>query len=407
MKKRIFTLLLAVCLIAGMLPVIASAEAGNQAYFQLPGVDDKGESAAITVIMDEGAATKYFTTNDAGVVKEDGSADNYNIKIEYAAGGVPTVYLKGAYIYTATMNALQIGRLASTGVDPILDFSAVINVESDSTLIGSGDFDKNAFQSAIGAYATETTTITGAGKLTLKSEENTVVHAFCDLIFKNITVDISSDMTRSGNRSAIHVEKNGDVTFDNTVATIYANTGACIWVHESYWQENDPEQRNIIIKNGSKLTMSNDVQAVPLMSTKGQIVIDNSDVEITAFGVCFNPLPTMTNVTAVGGDKKSKAKAYDEKKAKKYAYFMATATAGGATTPDATEPAAPDATQPTTPNATQPTTPNATQPNATQPAKPDTSNPTTGDNFNIVLLTALLLASAAGVVVIGKKKFSV
>ena len=404
MMKRIFVLLLAVCLMASITPVIASADtAGGAVQVQLPGDDGSGEYTAMPLTVAEGASY-YFLTTEAGLLTEAGaSADNYNVKIENPAGEVATMYLKGAYIRNENWSGVYLG---STNEDGNRNFDFRIYAETDSKIVGGSPKgqEEDKYYSAIGSTITGRLTITGPGKLTLLGEQTTTVSVAGEVLFKDITVDITNNMTRVGIRPAIHCYGNGNVIFDNAVASIYCNIGPCIWAYESHYEIVENEvARNIIIRNGSVMNLSNANDAKGLIACSGEFSIDSSEVEINTTGVIFENKPVMTGVYAIAGERKSSAKEFKPGRTRSYGYFKTTigeAPTTEAPTEPTTAPTQPNATQPnvTEPNATQP---NATQPNATQPNKIKL------DTNTIVLIAALVVIVATGVagaVIILKKK---
>ena len=431
MKKKILAFLLALCLLASLLPVIANAASNDKVYVQLPTDKGNGEYKALPLTFTEGASYYFLCTEEGLLTDDDASKDNYNVKIEYAKGGTPTMYLKDAYIRTEEYNAIQIGSTSSS--NEIIDFDFTIYVETDSTVIGGSNLEENKYYCAIENDATGLFTITGPGKFTVTGEQTTAICAGGELLIKDITIDIRNDMTRTGVRPAIHSYGQGNVIFDNAVANIYCNIGPCIWVYNSYYEmlDNDNE-RDAIIRNGSIVTMQNDNDAKGTVGASGDFIIDSSEVEITSTSACFNTKPTMTGVYAVGGDKKSSAKEYKASKAKSYSYFKSnigeapttepttvptepeTEPTTEPTTAPTTAPTNPPATQPTNPPATKPTTP-ATQPTnpAPQPTTPATQ-PGTSDKQGldldmntmilIVCLTVIIVSGIAGAVIIVKSK---
>lgn len=409
MMKRIFVLLLAVCLMASIAPVIASADtAGGPVFVQLSGDDGNGGYTSLPLTVEEGAVY-YFLNTEAGLLTEAGaSADNYNVKIENPVGEVATMYLKGAYLRNEQYTTVTIGSINEDG---LRNFDFRIYAETDSKIVGGSPKgqEEDIYYSAIGQTATGRLTITGPGKLTLIGEQTTSIFASGELLFKDVAVDVSNDMTREGGiRPAIHSAYTGDVIFDNTVANVYCNRGPCIWVYESHYEMVDNDnKRNIIIRNGSVMNFSNSFDAKGLIACSGEFSIDSSEVEINTTGVIFENKPVMTGVYAIGGERKSSAKEYKPGRARSYGYFKT--FIGEAPTTEATtvptEPATEPSTPATQPNATQPnvTEPNATQPNATQPNKTAIKL----DTNTIVLIAALVVIVATGVagtVIILKKK---
>ena len=188
--KKLFSILLAICLIAGLLPVVASA-AG---VVKVSIVSDAKAGTMTDYTLTEGT-TIYLVTNDAGAASTAGAtADNYKIKLDYPAGGVATVYLNGANLKCINT------PLVITGASGAEDNMLV--VEADSTL-------ESGAKAALRATTTNLT-ITGEGKLTIHAkkghgiqvyhpaatdENKQTVHS---LIFDEANVEVNADNSEGG-----------------------------------------------------------------------------------------------------------------------------------------------------------------------------------------------------------------
>lgn len=377
MKRRIFSLLLAICLMTGMLAMTAGAEEASQVFVKLAW----GESDGVEWILNAGE-TKYATTDaDGKVTVLDSATDNYNIKVENPTTGTPTIYLKGATIKAVptgfnssdSKNPIAIGKAAKKDGDgnilvPAINaFSMNVKVESDSTLTTTNG-------TPLASSITGTLTITGPGKLTAVSDHMGYgMSVSNELVLKDAKVDITSKIaTNQGVRPGLKMA-NGNLTVDNTELTIHTNSGPSIYISDSHY-EMKGEAYDITIRNGSKLKLTNVNSNLAAVSCMGEITFDSSEIEITSKAKCFSPKPILTGVGAVGGTKPANAKAYNEKKAASYTYFKCGADLEVPTEPttQATQPTTP-ATEATTP-ATQATTPatQATTPAGTQATKPAT-----------------------------------
>jgi len=101
MKKKLITLLLAACLIVGLLPVVAAAD-GATASVLVAGVEltvTEGGPAAYT----KNAECTYYgeaeaSTSFAGWIQVKADETNWNVKFEYPTGGTPTLTFKGAKV---------------------------------------------------------------------------------------------------------------------------------------------------------------------------------------------------------------------------------------------------------------------------------------------------------------------
>jgi len=188
--KKLVSILLAVCMVAALVPVLASAE-GAAAKFAL--VTNAGDSATTTYELTEGM-TKYFVTDDGAAHPETASESNYTIKLDYPAGGKPTIYLKGATLQSPKT------PLIVTGTAGVEDF--VLVVEEDSVI-------ESGASAAIRATSTNLT-FTGEGKLTINAkkgygiwgynpaatdENKQTIHS---LIFEDANVEVNADNSEGG-----------------------------------------------------------------------------------------------------------------------------------------------------------------------------------------------------------------
>ena len=268
MKIKVLTLLLALCLFVGLLPTtaMAASEAATLSYAEIGDF----HTSPVSVTLKEGDEAKYFLTKDgvdadwplvSYLVANGASADNYNVKFEYAAGGVPTIYLKDAVITSDF--GLTLGNASNT-------FDAKLIVESDSTI---GKTHSDAYRDHCVNFLTGgDVTITGAGKLTIHgsgrlnvSEGYILTHG--NLLIKDTSIDLI-EAPRYGEgqvyygASAIMAE-GGDITIDHS--NIYADY------------------------NGSKKSVTNLLVATDVNGKGGNITIKNrSDVEMWSAGTKTN-----------------------------------------------------------------------------------------------------------------------
>ena len=394
--KKVFSLLIALCLIVGLLPLAALAEEATTPSVYITTKLNNGDADFWADAVAPGAATKYATTTAEGVVA-DGTADNWNVKLEYPADGKPTLTLKGATLKAGS------GRYP-LHISGNADLTVVIEADSSISTANRGGFYN---------ICTGVVTITGPGKLTVDSTDGNCLHLAgipADLnagttIIKDANLELNP--TGSSTTRAAIAFMGGDVTIDNSKIAIKGTDGAIgIWGYASYTKDangnvtkvsatwkagvNDTGKRNLTVQNGSVITcQSTSRQALGAIGT---VTIKDSTVEAEIthdFGI-FDKKPTFEgNYTAIAGAKKEDAAAYEASKFMSYKYFKITPAAD----PAPTEPTTPS--EPTT-TPTQPTTPSG-----------GNNNPQTGDTFNVALAAALALsfvATLAVVTVIGKKK---
>ena len=397
MKTRILSLLLALCLIAGILPFAALAEdAAPYIGVQIENGGTYFWNEENEKQMTAGAATRYATTTAEGVVAAATESDNWNIKLEYPADGKPTLTLKGATIKAGT------NRFPLT-INGTVDLTVVI--ESDSTISSDN-------RPAVQIFNFGVTTLTGAGKLTVATESGVgmyIGHATSvdagETIFKDAKIDINYAGDASTRMAISFFGK--DLTIDNSVVN-FTGTGRVygIWGYGEIKRDADGKvtsaagkakltegdvERDLIIKNGSVVT---GVATIGYgLGASGNVYIKDSTVEVTVGGnggtfPVFPKKPVFEGeYTAVGGQTNENPVEFVASKFSGYKYFKIVpgkANVSGGTTGGTTGGTSGGTTGGTT-----------------------TTNPSTGDTFNVVLVSGLALASLASlaaVTVIGKKK---
>ncbi len=190
--KKFLGILLAICLIVSVLPVMASA--AGVATVSI--VSDAAAGTMTDYTLTEGQSI-YLVNNDAGAASTyEASEDNYTVMLDFPAGGVPTVYLNGAYLASDTRTPIFV---KGDGGE-VQDFMIV--VEDDSTL-------KSANSAALRIQSTNAT-ITGEGKLTIDAkngygiwgynpaatdENKQTIH---EIVFEEANVEVSVDNTEKG-----------------------------------------------------------------------------------------------------------------------------------------------------------------------------------------------------------------
>ena len=381
MKKKVLSLLLALCLIVGLLPLAAMAEeAAPEVYTMARLLDNAGNK-----IWDEnvpaGAATKYAVTSAEGAITE-GTADNWNIKLEYPADGKPTLTLKGATL----AKAITIGG----------NVDITVKVETDSTI--------NVETKGAGFSIANSgiTTITGPGKLSISTYDGSclLMSAHVTNLTRGTTVikDANLDLSPNGestNQPAI-LFYGGDLTIEGSKIHLDGkNKTVGIWGYASYtkdaegkvtkvastWKKgvNDTTPRKLTIVDSE---ITGVIRGRNSLGANGDVTIKNSTLDLLSISLennmpVFDKKPIFEGeMTVVGGADKSKTEPYDASNYASYLYIKATpkASSGGTT------------------GGTTGTTP---------------SNPQTADTFNVVLVSGLALASMASlaaVTVLGKKK---
>ena len=189
--KKLLGVLIAICLIVGLLPVFASA--AGVATVSI--VSDAEGGTMTDYTLTEGQSV-YLVNNSAGAASTHGaSEDNYTIMLDYPTGGLPTIYLNGAYLASAKTPIIVKGDGGE-----VQDY--MIYVEDDSTL-------KSGASAALRIQSTNAT-ITGEGKLTVDAkngygiwgynpsatdENKQTIH---QIVFEDANVEVSVDNTEKG-----------------------------------------------------------------------------------------------------------------------------------------------------------------------------------------------------------------
>ena len=260
MKRRVLNLLMALCLIVGLLPVTAMAATEEATLSYAAFGNYKSEPVSVT--LKQGDEAKYFLTKEG--IDDDfplvsyldpngATADNYNVKLEYPADGVPTIYLKDAVITS------DYGLTLGTAVDT---FDAKLIVESDSTI---GKTHSDAYRDHCVNFLTSgDVTITGAGKLTIHgsgrlnvSEGYILTHG--NLIIKDATIDLI-EAPKYGETQVYYgasavMAEGGDITIDHS--KIYADYNGAKKSVTTLFIATDVDGKggNITIKNLSNVEM--------------------------------------------------------------------------------------------------------------------------------------------------------
>lgn len=256
MKRRILSLLLVICMVATLLPVMAGAEEAKSAAINLAkkyGQNSVGDDVSFpeTLRVTEGGEAVYAITQEDGLSTKSGAdAGNYNVKLEYPAGGIPTIYLKNANI--VNNHGYGITPEYSKGIFPMK-----IVVESDSKVTAS-----------MGCIYTKggDLTITGPGKLTM---ETTELHSVLAVLKTNdvdkydlYLKDANLDVTCSGLSGALISTELGSIYMENTTikglnknsSAITTNKGDiiatnCTIQYESSWSGFQATEGSITLTN--------------------------------------------------------------------------------------------------------------------------------------------------------------
>ena len=475
MSKKIFGLLLVLCLVVGLLPVVALADAPKTASIAI--------MSDITVNLTEGGEAIYYKNSAyeafAPIYAEDGETviggtpdgtcwtqtksdqNDWNVKVEYPTGGVPTVTLKdakmdmmsdkGTAAYKKKVDA-ETGEVTYTtsrkgAISMILPKSIC-----DIKLVLQGDnyvdvsYGIIRCQVSSSAYF-QNVTIVGenGGKLSGRGRTfNLRLEAGYNLTVDGATLDWAA--TGSGGEAVPMATKGGDITIKNSDITMTSENQLAITAEGkititdskvktvSYNKNGSSDgsgsingKKGVVITNSEvtaegknhagiyggtggveinsgKVTVTAGQNGIAA-SKEAQIKINGGTVEVTSKTKAFSAAPVLAaGVDGVAGASADDADFYDDTKYNKaYVKLGTDVQAPAGTTPNTPAQTTPAGTTSTTPAQTTPagTTPAQTTPAGTTSTTPagtqGNNNPTTGDS-NIMMFSALLLVAAFGIV---------
>ena len=430
--KKLFAILLALCLFASLLPMTVMAEdPAVSVQFRNTVTGFSG----FTYTLNPGE-TKYLTTNDQlAFVKwtETEAPTDKFIKLDYPADGKATLKV--------TFNNINSDSSTSGYVADSIDFldgAYAVEIELVGTNVMT---QKNS--AVIESRATKGMTITGSGSLEVNitgGVHGSIINRGGDLVVKNTNLKFN---VNPGNSSLHHAffapAPSRNVIIEGTKIESVTMGGRVVYMGTNdakigrYTLDTD-ETRSITIKN-SEITAKAEKA---IFTSAAPVNIENSTLKLTASNAgIFSKAPNFVGeYTAIAGlaknaDKLDKLKVFDEKKLSSYTYIYIVPgiqdllpTEPETTVPEITEPeetipqittpeTLPQITTPeTTPNVTTPETqpaetkPVETTPNATEPAGTDAEEGGSPLKVVLIIMIVVLVAAGAafGVLVYLKKK---
>ena len=280
--------------------------------------ETKGEA---TLVMKAGDPTKYFTTGQYDTenpnnwyMKETTDSTNWNVKIEYAANGIPTVTLKGAKI--ANRSAMQFG-----GYDAAYEGPTKVIIEADSFVSNVMPYGGRYPQRSALNFNTKgqdddvTITSVNNAKLTIATncydDTRGGISTTGNLILDNANIEIAtSEYTSTSNGIAVIggnlTVKGGSLKisgYDDPKTThspdatdhkrnVNAMYSALMVTKDA---ENTAKAGNITIEGGAKVSIAVSTKegktidnAAMAIYNEGVFTIKDSDVEIGLVGKCDN-----------------------------------------------------------------------------------------------------------------------
>ena len=437
--KKLFTLVLALCLLAGIMAVTASAEAAAVK------VSFENSTAADFSLTIEPGATAYVTSDDAKQLikwtEAEAPTDKF-VKLELSADGATL---------NTTLKNIDVDSSSGTAYTThALEFAAgsyavVLNLQGENKI-------RELNSACIKFNNDGGMTITGEGKLTLNigdteagitgSASGAIWANGGNLTIKNTQLDATINSPGSAKHHVIYSCK-GSVAFEGSKLNINTQGGQLVFTGNGAAKVGrytlDPATDRFITVKDCDIVAN--IKLTLFESTTAS-TISNSTVKITkssSSDSMFVPAPKFEGeYTAIAGlaknaEKLDKLKVYDEKKLGSYTYFYMVPgivqllpTEPEVTVPEVTTPeeTTPEATTPqeTTPETTAPevTTPETkpvenkpvesqpaeTTPNATEPVDTDTEEGGSPLKVVLIILVALIVVAggAFGVLLYLKKK---
>ncbi len=248
MKKRLFSLIVAICLIVALVPVLASADPATAT------ITFGGQERTVT----QGAAASYFTTTGGTVAS--GDATTYNIKYEYPTNGVPTLSLKGAYLTDPIVNTSAV------------DVKIVIEKADAATTVPQGE---TADSYLTGGISWENGTLAIEGKddsvLKIVSAGHGINLKKTTAAFKDLDLDIS--VAGSGIRAIKTVHAN--VTFDGCDVKLYSAASV------AYGAEGTEGTDSTMTMNNSSISAESGTgMAMYVVDTKHIITVNSGELTV-------------------------------------------------------------------------------------------------------------------------------
>ena len=318
MKKRLFGLLLVLALCIGLLPVVALADEAAPTKVELRIL------SWVDIAAEEGGAVGYLKNSEyqgydaegkelaKGWTQVKGDADNWNIKFEWPAGGVPTLTIKDAKLVMVTEDGKMLYKKSTdseTGevtyksqnsVSAILPKSGAANC-IDLNLVVEGDNQVLVNNGIIRGYVGSSQhfnniTITGknGGKLSGRGGGIGISAASgYNLTFDSVNIDLKNTTVGGGTPIPIRTTK-GNITFKNSTIKCGNTKNVAIFCETS----GDIHVIDSTINVNSQL--SSTAGSACLNTPNGTITIEGNKTHITALGK-NNPCLSAKKIVINGG----------------------------------------------------------------------------------------------------------
>ena len=446
--KRVFALILALCLFAALLPMTVLADTTEPTTAATEAVEIPEAPESVKVKIYNGVAKDFtLTLNNGDEVYLVAGEENIDL-IKWTEAEAPAdnfvkfVYSTETGVLSTTFSNLVVDQTQAGGYTCHGIWYQGGEYAVEIELIGTNSM-THGKSACIKNENAGGMTITGEGSMTMTIGSAEVVGSASgalwinggDLLIKNTTMNFTVYASESAKHHAILSGK-GNVTIEGCKITTDTLGGQLVFTglhtdkNVRYTLDTDPE-RFVKVKDCEITATANKT----IFESFNPVTIENSTLKVTlkgSSGPAFSPAPVFEgDYTAIAGlrknaEKLDKLKEYSEKKLASYTYIYIvpgivdllptepTTEATEAPTLPATEPTVPEITEPKVTEATTPATTEATTPATTEATTPatdanDVDDTTSGSPLKIVLIVmiALVVVAAAGIgalVIIRKKK---
>ena len=277
MKKKILGLLLALCLIIGMLPMTTLAASTEPAEWACVRIVQAGIDCYL--YGSNAGRIDYAKTVDGKVITEGASESDYNIKIAME-DSVLKITLKDAYFYCDSQNnhIMTVGYAAR-------DINEVdtTNYSVEVTLIGENKIENTAGQRLL-INKNNGTTFTGPGSFYMEGNNTCVIwYKGGDLTIKDTTFTV---VQNGAWRQHCLQMVGGNLIIENSTVDLIDMCGAAAVYFGDFDALDQSTSRGLYIK-GSDVNIENQYQAgvgcyhQPVIACKGPFVIEDSNVTIS------------------------------------------------------------------------------------------------------------------------------
>jgi len=285
MKRRVLSLLLALCLIVGLLPAVTVQHAHAADTVLTEQIKMNGK----TLTAKTDGTCGYLVNGTTGLTNTNASADNWNVKFEYPVNGTPTLTLKG------------VKQTSGSGIAGVKngDVTALnIVIAEDCDIVTSGALLDNS-----GPYIGDIT-ITSIGDATLTANSTKGITSKKNLVLNaNLTIEVPR--YNGGNTQHINTNEAGNITFDGGkyVLTSSSVPGNGTWEGPSNGVIFAQGTGNVVINDGDftlRSSYSSSTNSGMIRVASGTITINGGRINMQTGYI--NAFLAKNGTTINGGD---------------------------------------------------------------------------------------------------------